>query len=279
MRLIVVVVLFLPILAIAQDFRTTSQAKLTTQEYLDLYSASDFSHNRSHDEFFGFIDKAESKRSMFRDDQAFIQHLFVKAHQKFLRDYEQYATFGQLFVKGKYNCLTGTAVYALLLDHFNIDYSITETNYHIFLTAKTSSGNVLIEATDPTQGFVTDPALIEKRIQAYRQNENAVAERGKKNYYYSFSLYNEVTLLQLAGLLHYNIAIGNYNDHEFGHAINHLDSALALYDSPRIEEFSRVLLLTVAESGLDKTMKELYMKKVQTIRKKRLMMMASAQAN
>ena len=58
-------------------------------------------------------------------------------------------------------------------------------------------------------------------------------------------------------------------------AIDHLDLAIELYDSPRIEELSRVIQLTVVESSLDNAAKEVCIRKIQSIRKKRLQLTAS----
>jgi hypothetical protein len=273
MRLLVVV-LMLPILAVAQGPKATSTPVSSIEDYLELYISTDDNKAASNSGFIQFANRMASKRASFRDDRAFLEHVFVKTHQKFLKDFEQYASFGELFDDGKYNCLTGTTVYALLLDHFNIDYSIIETNYHIFLTASTNSGQVLIEATDPSNGFITDQAKIHSRIKRYRQNE--LQTSAKNLYYYSFDLYNEVTLNELAGLLYYNHAVESYNAHKYLSAIDQLALALELYDSPRIEELSRVIQLAVVGSSLDNTSKEICVRKLQSIRKKRLQMMASA---
>ena len=272
MRLLLLV-LMLPILALGQGARDASRHNSAIENYLALYSSTDQFPNSTNTAFIDFVNRADSKRASFRDDRAFLEHVFVKAHQKFLKDFEQYATFSELFEKGKYNCLTGTAIYALLLDHFDIEYSIIETNYHIFLTASTTSGKILIEATDPANGFITDPRKIESRIQRYRQNEVQTSE--KNPYFFSFDLFNEVDLNQLAGLLYYNHAVANYNAHNYQSAIDHLQLAVELYDSPRIEELSRVIQLTVVESSLDNSAKEICIRKIQSIRKKRLQLMAS----
>ncbi len=272
MRLIVAVLL-LPILAIAQGSRTTSSFS-PLENYLELYKSTDKAKAVSNADFMQFVNRMASKRASFRDDRAFLEHVFIKTHQKFLKDFEQYASFNELFGKGKYNCLTGTTVYALLLDHFDIDYSIIETNYHIFLTASTNDGQVLIEATDPADGFVTDNTKIQNRIKRYRENE--LQPSGKNLYYYSFDLYNEVNLDELAGLLYYNHAVESFNDHNYKSAIDQLDLAFERYDSPRIEELARVLQLAVVESSLDQKSKEICIRKLQSIRRKRMQMMASA---
>ncbi len=273
MRLLIVV-LMVPILAAAQGSGTTSVPQSSIESYLDLYHHTDQTEAVSNDDFIRFANRMASKRASFRDDRAFLEHVFIKTHQKFLKDYEQYASFSELFDGGKYNCLTGTTAYALLLDHFDIEYSVIETNYHIFLTASTNNGQVLIEATDPSNGFITDQRKIQKRIKTYRENE--IQTSAKKLYQYSFDLYNEVDLNELAGLLYYNHAVENFNRHKYQSAIDQLDLAFALYDSPRIEELSRVIQLAVVESSLDNGSKEVCVRKLQAIRKKRLQMMASA---
>jgi hypothetical protein len=206
----------------------------------------------------------------------FCRTLFHKTRYDFLRRYDQYASFRSTLTRGTYNCLTGTALYALLLDHFGIAYSIIETNYHIFLIASTAEGKVLFEATDPIHGFVSNPGEIDKRIALYKQNTLQASTDDDKQYYeYSVNLYNAVTLDQLKGLLHYNVSTEAYNQQNFQRAIDHLSLALDLYHSPRLREFSSILLLAIMESNVPHEAKQDYLKQIQAIRKKQVAMTAS----
>lgn len=279
MRVIGAVLLFLMLPGFSRAEGTLSAPTTSLDYYINLFSSSDGRSGVADKTFTDFVQRLKSKRASFRDDKAFVHHIFQKTHQKFLRNFTQYATFRELFYGGNYNCLTGTAIYALMLDHFQVEYRIIETNYHIFVLVDTEKGKVLLEATDPVKGFIDDSQEIEKRIQDYKRNDIQEAGIDKKYYRYTFELYSEVKLEQLLGLLHYNIAIAKYNDQEFQAAIAHLDQALELYDSPRIEEFSRIITLSVVESSLSTSVKEFYIKKLQSIRKKHVMMAASAKAN
>jgi len=270
-----VVLLFMPILALAQGADGVPASTSPIAYYVHLYSASNGSTVTS-DKFMEFVGRMESKRSSFRDDHEFVSYLFHKTHQKVLRFYKSQASFDELLSRGTYNCLTGTAVYAMLLSHFGLPYKIVETNYHIFILTETNRGEVLLEATDPFHGFLDKPTAIEKRIDGYRKNEIAETDASKKYYRFRFSLYNEVTLDQLLGLLHYNLAIESYNTGEIQLAISHLDQALELYNSPRIEEFTRVMQYSVVGSALEAPVKAFYVKKIQSLRKKRHLVMASA---
>jgi hypothetical protein len=279
MRVIGFVVLLVMLPGLSQANGTLSAPTTSLDYYLNLFSSVNGEHSDSDKSFVEFVSKIDSKRASFRDDQAVLHHVFIKTHQKFLKKFTQYASFHEMFDQGNYNCLTGTTMYALMLDHFQMNYTIIETNYHIFILVDTEKGKVLLEATDPVNGFVNEGRQIEKRIQSYRQNVIQEVSTNKKYYQYTFDLYNEVKLEQLLGLLHYNVAIVSYNNHEFQSAIAHLDQALELYNSPRIEEFSRVITLSVVESSLSESMKEFYIRKLQSIRKRHVMMTASAKAH
>jgi hypothetical protein len=272
-----VLIFFLPILALAQDVTFTSQPTSSLHRYLELYSTTD-EQIAATDELLAFVDKLSVKRGSFKTDKAFLNHLFAKTHQRFLRNYKEYSSFNELLDKGYYNCLTGTALYAILLDHFEFPYQIIETNYHIFLMVETSAGDVLLETTDPASGFTDSKSEIEKRIHVYRQNEIQKANKDKRYYHFSFDLYNDVNLDEMLGLLYYNQAIKAYNNHQWVNSIAYLEKASAQYRSPRLEEFSRIILLSLAESKLDPSLKENYIRKIQTVRKHKLDTQANASA-
>lgn len=266
---------FVPVLALAQGPGAALGQK-DVMHYVKLYSAADQQVITSPVELPGFINKLGSKRDDFKREKSFVRYLFTKTHQKYLRHYTSYCSFSDLLNDGTYNCLTGTALYALLLDHFHIPYRIIETNYHIFLVAETAEGSILLEATDPANGFVDNDAEIQKRIALYREN---VLQRpvASKNYYdFNFDLYNEVTLDQVLGLMYYNYAVVAYNKQELVRTISNLDKAVMLYHSARVEEFSRIVLLSVLESNLDKAIKENYVRKLQAIRKRQVDVVAHA---
>lgn len=273
-----VLIFFLPILALAQDVTFTSQPTPSLHHYLELYSTTD-SQIANADELLAFVDKLSVKKDGFKTDKAFLNYLFTKTHQRFLRNYKEYSSFNELLDKGYYNCLTGTALYAILLNHFEFPYRIIETNYHIFLMVETSAGDVLLETTDPATGFTDSKSEIEKRIHVYRRNEIQKANTDKRYYHFSFDLYNDVNLDEMLGLLYYNQAIKAYNNHQWVNSIAYLEKASAQYRSPRLEEFSRIILLSLAESKLDPSLKENYIRKVQTVRKYKLDTQANASAD
>jgi hypothetical protein len=242
--------------------------------YINLYTQAG-GDAKSSDDLATFVHKLEQKQSGFKHSSDFLAHIFHKTHQKFLRNFYEYATFPEMLDKGSYNCLTGTALYALLLDHFDFRYQIIETNYHIFLVAQTDNGPILFETTDPVSGFVTNPDEIKKRIAGYKQNSIQAGASSKTYYRYNFYLYNSVNLDQVLGLLHYNLSIVAFNAKDLSLSIHHLGKAMELYQSPRFEEFSGIILLSVMEGNLDSSDKERCLEKIRALRNKHVVVTAS----
>lgn len=274
LKVLILFLFCLPLGASAQE-ATRSYADDTFTQYLEQYISSDKSKSVSTRALENFVQKLESKKQSFKKESEFIQYTFNQTHRKFLKHYKQYCTFTELVSDGTYNCLTATALYALLLDHFQVDYKIVETNYHIFLLAKTEQGTILLETTDPLNGFISNPTQVEKRLSTYKQNELMQKENDKVLYTYNFNLFNVVDLDQMLGLMYYNLAIDAYNHQEIQLAITYLDQAIMRYHSPRIDEFSTIILLTVQESKMEASVKKSYMQKVNAIQKRKLSGLAS----
>ncbi|CAN5155716.1 hypothetical protein BH09BAC3_BH09BAC3_16940 [soil metagenome] len=188
-------------------------------------------------------------------DQKLLRAAFHRMHTNFLKKYEPYADFNQVFETGTYDCLTATALLSQLLERLNFRYEIIETNYHIFLIVQTSHGEVLLETTDRWGGFVTDKDAIAKRIGDYRSNLLASNDSDKK-YQYSFKLYQAISPEKLTGLLYFNQAVKAFNKHEWINCASLLETSYKLYESPRCVELGSVLIRTVTENSSEEKTKE-----------------------
>ena len=266
-----VAILFLPMLALAQEGeQSVNSTNSRISRFLKAYTFAEGESQVSSDRVTGFFEKLSEKKSKFRNEHMLLSRMVTKTHQLFLKEFKANATFSDLLINGRYNCLTGTALYALILEHLGFKYEIIETNYHIFLLVQSNNGRVLIEATDPTQGFVTQNQKIESRISQYRLNINLMASNNNNNnktyYHYNVSLYNTITLEGLLGLLHYNLSVNAYNIQDLVNSIDHLEKACLLLESPRLEEFSNLLFLTVHEGPFDNILKETLSNRIRSLR-------------
>lgn len=233
--------------------------------YLNSFLSADGQNISVPSTFDSFLSKLEKRRSSLSEKE-FVRYVFSKTHQKYLKKFEPSAPFNNLFINGSYNCLSGTILYAVILQHFDISYQVIETNYHIFLTVNTREGEVLLEATDPLGGYVDTEIEIAQQILAYKQH-TLTASRSRLAYYqFSFDLYNTVSLEELRGLLYYNKAVDSFNHQKLEESIQYLVKANQLYSSSRTVEFSQILLLSLQQSKLDDRLKQQYTKSILSVR-------------
>lgn len=218
-----------------------------------------FAHGRADEttqvSFHSFLSDIHSDQ--FKSDQALLHYIFKKAHKVFLREYQAYADLSEVFTTGKYDCLSGTAFFTMVLQNFDFQFSLIETNYHIFLMVHTTKGDVLLETTDKTNGFISDPDVIQQRIGIYRHNSiSSNPIQNKKIYLYHFNLYNEISPEKLQGLLYFNKAIKAFNNKDWESATDWLEKAKGIYDSPRIEELAYILIQSTNANEVDDAKKQ-----------------------
>lgn len=268
----IALIFLLPALAFAND---GAAEKFSVESTLKAFLSAGNYKAQSVKSFESFLHKLDKKNASVKRERAFIRHIFEKTHNRFLKNYEAYASLDETFDNGSYNCLTGTILFSLLLHHYAIEHQVIETNYHIFILAETAEGQILLEATDPLNGFVTSSKEIEARITRYRQNKIQDQQRDKSYYKFRFELYNAVSLDELRGLTYYNNAVDSFNQKNLEIAVQNLVKANELYFSYRIEEFSQILLLSLQQSDLDLKTKENCMNTILFLRQKSLPVIAS----
>lgn len=242
-----------------------------THYYLELFVRTSTDRSTDYTKLNVLFEKLQAKKSVSKSETDFLRTLFYKTHQMVLKQYVDFAPFHKLLDEGKYNCLTGTALYGLLLHRFGYEFRIIETNYHIFLLVKTDDQDFLFEATDPLNGFVSDDNEIRQKIADYKSQTTLRTDaQGRTYYQYSIELFNQVSLQQLPGLLYYNESVDAYNRKDLLNSVTLLEAASKVYTSERTEEFCRVLLVSLAESSLSEPEKQVYTQRVLSIRKKSL---------
>ncbi|NOT75154.1 MAG: hypothetical protein HOP08_09520 [Cyclobacteriaceae bacterium] len=208
-------------------------------------------------------------------EEKLLHRAFQKAHSTFLKKYEAYADFKEIFTTGRYDCLTATALFSNILDGLDFSYEVIETNYHIFLIVHTTKGEVLLETTDRWGGFITHKEEITKRIGEYHNNKIITASNGKSQYAYSFKLYQSVSPEKLSALLYFNQAVKAYNRRDLLAGCVALEKSAALYNSPRCGELGALLLNSVLELSDDEKRKTICINHLRNVQIKKLLILAS----
>ncbi len=201
-------------------------------------------------QFIDYIALFQSNKKDPEKQAYLIRKIFFKSQRLFLRAYENYVTLGELFgPKGKFDCVTGTALYALMLDALDIDYSIKETDFHVYLLVHLEDRDILLESTDPVDGFIIDGEEIMFRKKLYRLSpENGrIDESNIDGLKYLMCIDRKITLKQLAGLQYFNLAAKSFNNGDMENALHHLDYASMLYNSNRINDLKEIITLQVSD--------------------------------
>lgn len=276
MRLLITIVLVICALALPAQPKASIMVHEQSQAYALLapYLATTPNQPINTSGLDSFLDKLSRKRPSTKNDVQFLHFIFTRVHQAYLQRYREHTPFSSIFTEGAYNCLTGTILFSSVFDYFGIAHEIIETNYHIFILAQSSQGAVLIETTDAFNGFITDAETIDTRVAQYKNNELQPVDNSRVQYRYTFNLYNSVAQHELVGLLYYNLAVDAFNQQRIADATAYLHLAGERYISPRVEEFSTLLLVAVHESQLLREEKVKLKKILQTIRYKAMPAMA-----
>ncbi|MEQ6121903.1 hypothetical protein [Reichenbachiella sp. MALMAid0571] len=189
-----------------------------------------------------FVDELKLKQHRWNDNHRLLKRVFFQVHKEYLKKYVPYQSFQDLFETGTYGCLTGTALYAFLMDELGYEYEIIETNYHMFLLVNTDGHQYLIESTDPINGFVYKADEIESRIDAaMKQNK----PRGGKGF--SYDIYKSISYVELIGLQYYNTAVNSYNSGNLSLALYSLNEASRFDRSQRIKELLELIMASEQE--------------------------------
>ena len=88
------------------------------------------------EEIVRFSESLNHKRFRYKQEIDFWKHVYYKVHRKYLKTYSSPSTLNDVLVTGNYDCLSGTALYAMIFQALGADYQIIETNYHILPDTK-----------------------------------------------------------------------------------------------------------------------------------------------
>lgn len=207
-------------------------------------------------DFEELISKFEEKKAKMKSEEAFLKYVFYTVHRKYLGQYKQYVALGEVFEKSRqYDCVTGTALYALVLDHFGIQYQVRETDFHVYLLAYADGKEYMFESTDPIYGITNDQKEIKARRTLIEEDakrinaELAMSGVGtdQSDHYQAELIDNAVSLRELSGLHYYNLALAELNEQKYSQAYSLIQKAYQLYPSERIKQTASLIFALAFE--------------------------------
>jgi hypothetical protein len=160
-----------------------------------------------------------------------------------LKDYAKHANFSKTLTDGIYDCVTGTGLFAILLERYQIPYWIVETDDHVYIKGEYKRTPFILESTFPEHGLITGKRNIKNFESQFLPNGNA---SNADNSPIGIGMVSEVPatdrdlnyigLIELAGLQYYNDAIKKFYEKVYKDAYVQLIKAAYLYPSSRITD-------------------------------------------
>ncbi|MES2286183.1 MAG: hypothetical protein V4547_10880 [Bacteroidota bacterium] len=166
-----------------------------------------------------------------------VKFIYDYVHKTFFKVYKLKNSFSDIFEKGEYNCVSATALYAIIFSKLGIPYQIKELPEHVYLIAYPYSTKILIETTNPEKGYYRVNDDIQKKYVKHLFDSKTISKQEYEssdintlfNKYY-FSSEN-ISLIQLIGLQYSNYGLYDFEDKNYEVAISELKKAYFLYPS------------------------------------------------
>ncbi|GAB5522610.1 MAG: hypothetical protein Roseis2KO_04820 [Roseivirga sp.] len=264
----------------AQSNNTDNTGVNTLSDQLSSFFQEDLRHTAfSHEieaDLSKYLTKLETIKKRKKTDLEFLKSVFFKTHRKYLKRYDASATLEETMTTGVYGCLTGTALYSVILSHFGYENEIIELTSHVYLKVKLGDQIVLIESTLPEDGFLENVSEIAKATEQYQDNSRkpnsiiAIAGINEGNAEGAYE--RSISLKQLSGLQYYNMAIYNIKGESLERAFANARESLNLYSCNRTEQLMEIVINKILQSkNLTKDLKSGILNTYVTqVRKKRL---------
>lgn len=209
-------------------------------EPLHLFLALDYDQKRSENvetQIAEMIRTLDEKGISKKNTKAQVKEIYKSVHANNLKKYDEKIGFCALFESGEYNCVSGTAVYSMLLEHYNIPYTIKELPTHVYLIADPGVLDIKVESTMPNQGVIVyDRKSKEEYVTFLKENkliskEEYDSKSVEELFQENFGDEVDISLLQLAALEYFNAGAFAYNDKKFQAAANNYEKAYIVYPS------------------------------------------------
>lgn len=238
-------------------FKNYSESKDTTDVFDLLFNSYDKAKNGNK---VIALQKINSCVSYLKDELADkteikkVKITYDYVHKQFLKIYKLKNSFIDIFETGEYNCVSATALYAVILSKLSIPYQIRETPEHVYLIAYPNSSKIVIETTSPTKGyyqfstsfissFVTN--LYESKIISKEEYMSTPANELFNKHYFSSE---SISILGLSGIQYSNFAIYYLEDNDFKNANEEIKKAYFIFQN----EKHKYILKSTLTSLLDK---------------------------
>jgi hypothetical protein len=197
-----------------------------------------YSSLKAHEQILDCVNELKKETSGLSEPKK-VKAIYKYVHKRFFKLYRLQNSFSDIFEKGEYNCVSGSAMYAIVFQLMDIPYQIVEAPQHVYLFAYPNTHKILVESTIPVNGYFTfSPAYVEKfsnylletkMISEEEHSRSTPDQIFNKHYFASKGL----TIQELAGIQYCNYNVFYIESNEFEKALEEIKKAYFLIPNER----------------------------------------------
>jgi hypothetical protein len=183
-----------------------------------------------------------------KSEEKQVKHIHQYVHRKFFAKYEFKNSFCDIFVNGLYNCVSSTALYALIFTKLGIPFQIMEKPSHVFLIAYPETHKIFVETTSEEKGYMRFNDTYVKNYVDYLYAVHIIPQKDYdskptselfEKYFYSST---PVSMFSLVGMQYSNYALYSVEDHIYTIAAREMKKACYLDDCTRNRQLLKYIL-------------------------------------
>lgn len=195
----------------------------------------------------------EFEKERKKSAEKFVKALHKSLHTNRLRYYQEICTLSETVNGGAYNCVSATALFALVFEKTGYDYAIHQTPNHVYLVVEPQGSNIVVETTTDRKAQFAISEEYKRAYLEYLQKSKQLSPKETagmnddevfEHYYFGDEV---ITLQQLAGIQYYNDGVLHLEKEAFDKALSQFEKAYLLYPSERF----RFLMVQCAANLLD----------------------------
>lgn len=202
-----------------------------------------------------FIQEINASKLMRLSEVKLMKELHHKVHERFLTSYKLISPFHEIFENGQYNCVSATALFAIVLDELKIPYNIQEMPNHVYIMAYPETLSISVEMTAKTDAYyIPNRKNISQSIDALFRlgliTKNDLSTQTEMDIYNRFYNYNgEISLTELCGIQYYNQAIEFADNDKIKDAYNAICKTEMMYNYRKTNLIKYGLLISILENS------------------------------
>ncbi len=158
--------------------------------------------------------------------------IFEYLHENVFRKYLENARLYNTFTRSHYNCATATILYYDLANQFNLPLVVYTTPTHVFLAIKADGEKLVIELTDPEDGFNykgNQQEYIRHLLKYKLISPEELNDKGAERIYGEYiQQRREILPEQLLGIIYNNLSAKYMSDHQYAAALCAIRKAILM---------------------------------------------------